>query len=206
MKSIEDKILFSIYGHGVGYAFSSSDFIDKYSLDSINKALSTLTQQGKIRRLMRGVYDYPKYSEFLNQVLAPDIEQVAAALARKFNWQIEVSGETALNILGLSTQVPGRYIFLSNGPNKVYALENNMVIEFKKSSLKNIGFKYKKSSLLVQALKTLGKEHVDDKVIDMLSASLEAKECKKILSDTKTTTIWIYEMIKKICEKSNSDE
>ena len=55
--------------------------------------------------MARGIYDYPKYSELLKKQLSPDIEQVSRAYARKFNWKIEVSGESALNILGLSTQV-----------------------------------------------------------------------------------------------------
>ena len=78
-----------------------NDFIKEFSTNSIDKALSNLTKQGKIRRIARGLYDYPKYSDFLQMQLGPDIEQVAFAIARKFNWQIEISGNSALNILDL---------------------------------------------------------------------------------------------------------
>lgn len=203
MKSTEDKVLSKIYGNGKGYSFSSNDFIKEFSKNSIDKALSTLTKKGKIRRVARGVYDYPKYSDFLDQQLAPDIEQVARAYARKSNWTIEVSGDTALNILGLSTQIVAKYIYLSNGPNKSYKIMDKISLEFKKSSLKNIGFKHKESSLVVQALKALGKEHVTDTVIKKIRNKIDEKMYEKILKDTKTSTVWIYETIKKICKKES---
>jgi hypothetical protein len=205
MNSTEDKVLSRIYGHGKGYAFSSSDFIDKFSINNIDKALSALTKKEKIRRVARGIYDYPKYSELLKKELSPEVEQVARAYARKFNWNIEVSGDTALNILGLSTQVVGKYIYLSNGSNKIYKLENGTTIEFKKSSLKNIGFKYKESSLIVHGLKALGKDRVNDTIINSVRKQLDQSKFKKILNDTKSSTVWIYETIKKIC-KVNIDE
>lgn len=200
MKSIEKKILSKIYGYGKGYSFSSSDFIDDFPKDNIDKALSLLCKKGKIRRVARGIYEYPRYSDMLRQNLSPDIEQVARAYARKFNWKIEVSGESALNILGLSSQVEGKYIYLSNGENKTYKLQNNTILTFKKSALKNIGFKYKESSLIVQALKTLGKQNITDEVIKKIQDKIDKKMYKKILKDTKTATFWIYEAIKRICK------
>lgn len=205
MNSIEEKVLSRIYGNGKGYSFSSSDFIDKFPINNIDKALSSLTKQKKIRRVARGIYDYPQYSEFLQQELSPDIEQVARAIARKFNWDIEVSGDTALNILGLSTQVVAQYIYLSNGASKKHTLNNGTVLQFKKSSLKNIGFKHKESSLIVQALKTLGKDRVNDNIIKSIREKIEPSKYQKILKDTKSSTVWIYETIKKIC-KENIDE
>lgn len=200
MNSIENKVLSRIYGNGKGYAFSSSDFIDKYSINNIDKALSSLTRKNKIRRVARGIYDYPKYSELLKKELSPDVEQVARAMARKFNWKIEVSGDTALNILGLSTQVVGKYTYLSNGSNKNYTLENGTTLEFKRSSLKNIGFKYKESSLIVQALRTLGKDRVDENIVKSIREQIEPSKFQKILTDTKSSTVWIYETIKQICK------
>lgn len=200
MKSIEKKILLKIYGYGKGYSFSSIDFIDDFPKDNIDKALSLLCKKNKIRRVARGIYDYPKYSDILKQQLSPDIEQVARAYARKFNWKIEVSGDSALNILGLSTQIESKYIYLSNGDNKTYKLQENLILSFKKSALKNIGFKYKESSLIVQALKTLGKQNITDEIIEEIQNKIDKKMYKKILKDTKTSTFWIYEAIKRICK------
>jgi len=203
MQSIDDKILSRIYGNGRGYSFTSFDFIREFKDNNIDKALSTLTKEGKIRRIARGIYDYPRYSELLQQVLSSDIDAVAQAYARKFNWQIEISGESALNYLGLSTQVEGNYIYLSSGPNRQYQIDNT-TLTFKHTALKNIGFKYKESSLLVQALKALGENHTDDTVKEKLVSWLTPAICNKVLKDTQTATTWIYETIKEICKKVNS--
>ena len=160
----------------------------------------SLTTAGKIRRICRGVYDYPRYSELLDSKLSPDINQVAHALARKFNWRIQPSGDAALNLLGLSTQVPGRWVYLSDGPNREYKAGPH-VLEFKQSALKEAGFKHKESGLVVQALKALGKDNVDRKVIETIRRQLEPDTCERILRDTRTVTSWVYEAIKRICNK-----
>lgn len=203
---LSDKVFYFIVGHGRGWAFSSSDLVHKFTRQEIDNTLSDLTKKGKIRRVARGMYDYTKYSELLKIELSPDIEQVANAYARKFNWKIEVSGEAALNILGLSTQIVGKYTYLSNGPNKDYVILENVVLEFKKSALKNIGFKYKESSLIVQALRSLGKEYITDAVITKIRSQIDESMFDKILKDTKTSTDWIYETIKQICQKESADE
>ena len=85
MNSSLKRVLSRIYGHGRGGVFSKSDFIDEISADSIDKALSELSKEGKIRRIARGLYEYPRYSELLQQDLSPDIDKVAHAYASKFN-------------------------------------------------------------------------------------------------------------------------
>lgn len=203
--NLYDKVFYFISGHGRGWSFSSADLIHKFSRQEIDNTLSDLVKKEKIRRVSRGIYDYPKYSELLQKELSPDIDQVAQAYARKFNWKIEVSGESALNILGLSTQVVGQYIYLSNGPNKKYSLNDSTLLEFKKSSLKNIGFKHKESSLIVQALRALGKDRVTNQVINTIREQIEPNKFQKILNDTSSATVWIYETIKVIC-KDEIDE
>ena len=201
MKSIETKILSTIKNKKEkGYAFSSYDFISAFPRDSIDKALSTLAKKKKIRRIARGIYDYPQYSDFLQKELSPNIEEVAKAFARKFNWRIAISGESALNLLGLSTQVVAKYIYLSDGANRTYDIQGT-TLEFKKSSLKNIGFEYDESKLIVQALKALGKEHITPEVIETTRKQIDPKMYTKILNDTQTTTIWIYDAIKQICRE-----
>lgn len=198
MQSVNKKVIFRIYGRGRGWAFSSNDFVEDFSRSQIDYALSELCREGKIRRVCRGIYDYPKFSELLQQELSPDFDQVAQAFARKFNWRIQPSGDTALNLLGLSTQVPGRLVYLSDGPNRQYDI-GNYTLELKKSALKDVGFKYRESGLVVQALKALGPERVDDAVIATLCKQLDETVCKRMLKDTVTATGWVYETIKRIC-------
>jgi len=198
VQSLNRKAISRIYGRGRGWAFSSNDFVEDFSRSQIDNALSELCLEGKIRRVCRGIYDYPKFSELLQQDLSPDFDQVAQAFARKFNWRIQPAGDAALNLLGLSTQIPGRLVYLSDGPNRQYDI-GNYTLEFKKSALKDVGFKYRESGLIVQALKALGQERVDEAVITTLRKQFDEKVCKQILKDTVTATGWVYEAIKRIC-------
>ncbi len=202
LQNIESKIISRIYGRGRGWACTKTDFVTGFGENNIHQALSSLTKAGKIRRVCRGVYDYPRYSELLDRQLSPDLDQVAHALARKFNWRIQPSGDAALNLLGLSTQVPGRWVYLSDGPGRKYEIEGNSLV-FKKSVLKDVGFRYRESGLVVQALKALGREHVDQKVVEHIRQQLESKACDRILGDTRSVTGWIYEAIKRVCKEAD---
>jgi len=202
MQTIESKIISRVYGRGRGWSFSANDFSADFKRSSIDWVLSNLTESGKIRRISRGIYDYPKYSELLKQNLSPDYDQVAQAFARKFNWRIQPTGDAALNLLRLSTQVPGRAIYLSDGPSRSYKILDTFTLEFKKSALKEVGFKTRESGLVVQALKALGKERIDEQVVASLRNQLDEKTRKKILKETVTATGWIYESIKQICTAS----
>lgn len=200
MQPIEQRIVSRIYGRGRGWAFTKTDFVAEFGETNIHKALSNLASAGKIRRVCHGVYDYPRQSELFGRDLSPEIDQVARALARKFNWRIQPSGEAALNLLGLSTQVPGRWVYLSDGPSRDYRVGNG-TLAFRKSPLKDAGFRYRESSLLVQALKALGKDHVDSAAIEKMRQGLDAKACERILKDARTATGWIYQVIKQVCRE-----
>jgi hypothetical protein len=200
LQGINNKILSRIYGHGRGWSFFPNEFVGEFDRRQIDNALSDLAAEGKIRRIFRGMYDYPKFSELLRQELSPDFDQVARAFARKFNWRIQPAGDAALNLLGLSTQVPGKYIYLSDGPNRCYVI-GSYKLEFKKTVLKEIGFKYRESGIIVQALKTLGKERITADLQDQIRKELNATLYPKILKDTKTVTGWVYDCIKEICRE-----
>jgi len=198
MQPIDQKILSRIYGRGRGWAFTKTDFVADFGEANIHQALSTLARAGTIRRVCHGVYDYPRYSDLLGQTLSPEVDQVAQALARKFNWRIQPSGDAALNLLGLSTQVPARWEYLSDGPSREYEL-GSATLAFRKSALKDAGFKLRESGLLVQAMKALGRERVDAGMIARLRAWLPASRRAGVLADTRAATGWIYQFIKAIC-------
>ena len=198
MQATEQSIIYRIYGRGRGWAFTKTDFVAEFGEVNIHQALSSLSKAGTIRRVCHGVYDYPRYSELLKQNLSPDMDQVAQALARKFNWRILPSGDAALNLLGLSTQVPGKWIYLSDGPGREYEIGKH-VLAFRKSSLKDVGFKHRESGLVVQALKALGKERVADAVVAAIRKRLDAKTCERVLKDARSATGWIYQIIKQVC-------
>lgn len=201
MQAIEAKILSRIYGRGRGWAFTKTDFVAEFGEANIHQALSSLTKAGTIRRVSQGLYDYPGQSELLGQ-LSPDIDQAAQALARKFNWRIQPSGDTALNLLGLSTQVPGKWMYLSDGPSRQYAI-GQQVLAFRKSALKDTGLTLRESGLLVQALKALGKEHVDAQTVNTLRQWLDPGMRTRVLRDTGMATSWVFEILKQVCREQD---
>ena len=202
MQSIEDKILSRIYGKGRGWTFSQKDFLDLGSRSAVDNALSRQQQKGTLRRVIRGIYDYPCHSDLLNQQLAPDIDQVANALARKFAWRIQPGGSAALNMMGLSTQVPARFVYLSDGPNRTYTI-GSIKLAFENTALKESGFKLPQSALLVQSLKSLGRNRMNDKVIAKIRKWLKPDLRPKVLKDTRSASDWVYEAIRKICQEGD---
>ncbi|MBN2082154.1 hypothetical protein JW859_08090 [bacterium] len=196
--NVVQKVISKIYGRGRGWAFSQKDLTTQGNRDAVDQALHRLHKRGLIRRVLRGIYDYPRYSKVLDTQLSPDIDQVAHALARKFRWDIQPSGPTAMNILGLSTQVPGRYVYHSNGPDRSYQIYSTK-LEFKNTALKETGFKHEESALLVMALKSLGESRIDSEVITKIRNWLDPGMCSKVLKDTRTVTGWVYEAIRKVC-------
>ena len=197
MQTVEKQIISRIYGHGRGWTFSQKDFADLAGRSTTDWALSRLAGAGTIRRVLRGVYDYPRFSELLQVVLSPNPERVAEALARKFGWQIQPSGATALNWVGLSTQLPGGVIYLSDGPNRTYRIGNTKLV-FAHTTLKEAKFKYRESGLIVQALKSLGQERINATVIEKLRAWLPEGMRPHVRLEARRATSWVYEAIVKI--------
>ena len=184
----------------VGTVFIVSDFSDIAPVTAINMSLSRLTEENRIRRILRGIYDKPRYSKLLGEPVAADPSKVAYAIARKNRWSILPAGDTALNLLHLSTQMSVAWLYVSDGPYKEYEY-NHLKISFRHTSNKEAtGYSYH-TGLLIQGLKALGKEGIDDKVIEKLRNELMEEERKMIFAEAKGTTAWIYEYIKRICRE-----
>ena len=182
-----------------GSVFTTVDFADVIENSRVGVILSRLEEDGVIRRVMRGIYDKPVYNDFLKEYIAPSPSLVAEALARNFGWTIVPCGDTALNILGLSTQVPAAWSYVSDGTYKEYTYDNT-TIKFKRTTNKEISKLSYKTALIVQALKALGKDNIDDTIINKLKNDLTDEEKTTALLEAKATTSWIYEYIKQICK------
>jgi hypothetical protein len=197
-QATEKTILRRIYGKGRGWAFSQKDLTDFGSRSALDVALHRLCAQGTIRRDLRGIYDYPRHSALLGEPLSPDIDQVAHALARKFGWRILPNGPSALNLMGLSTQVPAQYLYLSDGPDRSYRV-GSTDLAFKQTALKEARFVLRESSVIVQGLKSLGQEALTVEIIAKIRDWLPPALRPKVLTDTRTATGWVYEVIRRIC-------
>ena len=204
METIENRIYRRISGKGCLWAFSENDFWDIASRESVRQSLVRLHREGKIRRLLRGLYDYPKFSEFLKEQMSPDMSQVAQALARKFGWRIRPSGDTALNYLGLSTQVAGKALYFSDGPDREYLIGKQTIL-FQKTLLKHANLKYPESALVVEALDALTQGRFTPDVAKKIRSRFNEAILKKILLDARRVKGWIYDCIRVICLGGQSE-
>lgn len=194
LSEIKDRI--SAYENGT--VFVAADFTDITDKKTASVELSRLESEGLIRRILRGVYDKPEFNAFLGEFVAPIPDKVARALARNFGWTIVPCGDTALNLLGLSAQVPAAWAYVSDGAYKQYSYDST-TIRFKRTTNKEVSKLSYKTALVVQALKALGKDNIDETVINRLKKILTSEE-KKVMSDeAKAVTSWIYEYIKQVC-------
>ena len=181
--------------------FVASDFSHIAPINTVRQCLSRLEKSQHIVRIMRGVYHQPAYSELLQEYESPSLYHVAMALARNFGWTIAPSGAAALNMLGLSTQVPAHWSFISNGPYRSFSF-GNITIEFKHCSSKEISGMSPKTVLVIQAIKALGKENIDEENLQKIRRSLSVEEKIALLEEARRTTAWIYEAIKKVCKQT----
>lgn len=181
-----------------GFVFVAADFADVAENQRISDCLYRLEKEKIILRVLFGVYYKPEYSSLLGEYIAPAPDAVAHALARNFGWTIVPCGDTALNLLGLSTQVPAVWSYVSDGTYKEYSFDST-TIKFKRTTNKEISKLSPKTALVIQAIKALGKEHVTDEIIEKIRSETSAKERTTMLKEAQYATAWIYGIIKVIC-------
>lgn len=181
-----------------GSIFVTSDFTDIATTTTVRKCLGRQVEEKNIRRIIDGVYEKPVYSNLLKEYVPANPEKVAYAIARGFHWTIAPCGDVALNKLGLSTQVPVVWSYISDGPYRKFSWDN-VTISFKHRTNRQISFMSESTTLVVEAIKTLGKDRVDDAVIKSLKNRLPEDERKLILEEATSVSEWIYEVIRKVC-------
>ena len=196
------RILQRIYGHGRGWVLIPKDFLDIASCTAVRQSLSRLKRLGTIRRLMQGVYDYPSFSSLLNAPSSPDPGGIARAIARANGWTILPTGDTALNLLGLSTQVPAQYQYFSDGPSRRYTWQGGMLV-FKHRTNKETTILSPRTALLVQALKCLGESGIDSKSMVTLQKKFSPQELNLALKEARYATSWVYKVIKQLAAEEN---
>ena len=196
--SVEVLVKNRIIEHGRGWCFTPMSFLDLGNETSIRKALSHLQKQNIIRRLAQGVYDYPKTHDLLG-IIPPDLNEVAKAIAEKNGVQIQPAGAHAANLVGFSTQVPGRIIFLTEGPSRKVKIGNQEII-FKKTAKKIMSSAGTKEGLLIQALKNLGRDHIDRIVRAQAAKFLKDSSEKEIRNHLIFAPAWIRALVFEIME------
>jgi hypothetical protein len=162
---------------------------------TIRKALQRLTESKQTVRVAQGIYVIPKQNPLIGTVL-PNINDVAKAIAKRDRARIVATGVQALNILGLSTQVPINAVYLTDGAARIVKI-GKQTIKFKKTTPKNLSTKGDISGLVIQALKTIGKDKVSDTEKEKTTKHLTNEKPENILHDCKLAPAWVAEILKK---------
>ena len=177
--SLEKKILATLRRWGRGCVFSLSDFSSMGTENHIGWCFHQLKYKGIIRPLWKGIYEYPRYSTLLQETLAPDLEKVAHALARKHKWNIQISGNAALNYFGLSTQVPTRHLYLSDGPSRTFEIEGR-TLEFKHIPTGEARLGNNECAMFIQAIKELGEHALTEHYRALYAPILTPSLCRSL--------------------------
>lgn len=186
--SAPDRIMQRARAGGRGGVFTPSDFLDVAARAAVDQALSRLVKGGKLRRLARGLYDFPKLHPQLGP-LSPSPDDVARALARETGSQAQIAGAHAANALGLSTQVPAKSLYLTNGPSRRIVL-GKRVVDLRHASPKHLIAPGSPAGTVVQALRHVGPVRAAD-VAQIAVRRLSASDKKMLVSNAIQAPAWM---------------
>lgn len=172
--SVSSRVLSRIKNKGCGWVFTPKDFLDLGTRTNIDFILHQLKQKQAIRRISSGIYDFPIKHPKLG-ILSPPTSGLLRAVVVKTGESIQLSGAEAANLLGLSTQVPSKPIYLTSGRSRSIHIGGE-IIKLKHTSIKPLHGKGDKVSLVVQALRYIGKDNIDDRVIQICTKQLSKKQ------------------------------
>lgn len=188
MRSVLDQILGRVRAYGRGSVVTPADFLDVGSRAAVDQALARLTKRGALRRLARGLYDYPQVHTKLGP-LAPAPDAVAKAVARKTGSRLQIAGAQAANTLGLSTQVPARSVYLTDGPSRRIVL-GKRVIDLRHAAPKHLVAAGSVAGTVVQALRHLGPDSVTE-VVEAAARHLTAADQGALAKDANRAPAWM---------------
>lgn len=193
--SIHKQIVNRINNLAPGSIIFTSDFGDLGGTEVVKKVLLRLSKQGLLKRIAFGIYLFPKQSALLGE-LSPSFEEIANAIAKRDRARIIPTGAHALNRLGLSTQVPMNFVYLTDGAPRKIAIRNRM-ITFKKVAPKNLAAKGEISSLAIQALKAIGNGKTEPSEVNRILELLKKEKRSNIEHDIQLAPAWIQKILRR---------
>ena len=202
MQSIDDKILARVRGKGRGCVFFSTDFTLLGENKSVLKAIERLVTRGDILRVARGIYCYPKIDKQWGLgVLRPTYDEIAQAIARRDKARIAPTGDQALNLLGLSEQVPMNAVYLTDGSARKVRLDGDRGILFKHTAPKNLAFTNKLAMLITFALKEVGADNVTPEQEQAIISLLQNETKESVMTDLALMPEWISLIVRRAYDK-----
>jgi hypothetical protein len=201
-QSVASKVFSTIAGHGRGWVFTPVHLQALGTRTAVSTALKRLKADGTIRQLTVGLYDYPRHDKQFG-VLSPSVDTIATALKFRYAARLQPSGGYAANILGLTTQVPMKVVFLTDGPSRKILI-GKLVITLKKTTARNMATAGRISGTVIQALRWLGSRHVDDDIVVKLQQRLDAKAKRQLIKDIGYAPIWIADIIRRVAAQKGA--
>jgi hypothetical protein len=202
--STVNKTLIKIKKAKRGTLFFVENFVKIANAKTVNKALERMVKTGELQRLSKGIYYRPANSKLIGE-LTPNIETVVLAIAKRDKARIAPTGSYALNRLGLSTQVPTNFVYLTDGSARKLIIGNSR-ITFKKTSPKNVAAVGAISSLVIQALKTIGKDNVKINEIEHIQNILKKEKYTRLEHDIRLAPAWIREIMLPILNQLKNEQ
>jgi len=193
-ESVQNRIENKIRSMKKGSIIFPSNFDDIGNVEAVKKSLLRLRNKKFLVRLAHGIYLYPKQDKLLG-VLYPSIEDIANAIAKRDKARIIPTGIKALNQLGLSNQIPMNIVFLTDGTARTIVV-GKRTLKFKRTTPKNLAVKGEITSLVIQALKEIGKDNITEKQLNRIKNYLKREKKKNIEHDIKLAPAWIAEIMK----------
>lgn len=194
VETIENKILAKMKKARRGSLFFVDDFSRIGNSKAVSKALQRLVEKEEIDRIARGIYTRPEYSDLVGKV-RPGIEEIARAIAKRDRAKIAPTGAMALNLLGLSTQVPMKVVYLTDGTPRIIHV-GQTTIKFKKASPKKLAVRGEISMLAIQALREIGKDRYTEKEKNKIVDMLRKENPNHLFHDIKLAPEWIRQIMK----------
>jgi|GEM_PF-3409543 len=198
-RSVKAKMLAKIKAAKNGKVFIVKDFYNCGSDRAVRKYLREFVAEGILQHVYSGVYYKVYFCDTFNTSIPPFVHDVAEAIAKKNNWSIAYGKDKALNMLGLDTQVPAKSVFASSGPRKIVHTYDGSTIYFYHVPKEEVEIN-PISSMVVESLKALGKDGVDDKVISIIRNKLNEAQLKQLRKDSGKVRPWMQSAIIKITE------
>jgi len=202
MHPIAEKIVARLSARR-GEAVPVRDLLNLGTRAAMAKALSRLVQRGEIRRVGRGLYEIPRMGSLLNEPMIQSPDELVKAWARKNGLRVVPSGAYAANLLGLTTQVPAKIAYYTNGRTRTLTL-GSYSIKLLNRGPRTMDVKGQTAPLVFQALRHLGMNGVTPDTIIRLRSKLSRKDKKELKRNLRYAAAWMKPVIELIaCEEES---
>lgn len=196
--SIDSRITSRVKRSPRGTVFTPGTFAGLGSRAAIDKTLQRLVADGVLRRLSRGLYDKPRQDDVLG-TLWPPVDAVVRAIVGKDRIRVQPAGAYAANLLGLSEQVPAEVVLMTDGASRSVKA-GPMRVSLRRTSPRSMATADRLSGLLIQAFKSLGKQHITPQHIARLRETIPAPERSRLLADLNLAPAWMQPLFRKIAQ------